>query len=1025
MSSDKFVAAVRAYAIPTGSQEKGPGRGWKTNWEPRLTIIIDCEPDPDRMESLSFGYWRVLDRGRLVDEGYFYAEDLRDEAINCLQQVSGQVAEKEISNPRVLDRAEFLRTVFYPVAYKRKGRVVGHDLPYIFSRIAKRWTIARKPPYKDGFSFVLLQFTDDHCELRDDARYPRIGVKFIDSRISFIGFTSAWKKRADVRVGNHDSKPRAYRGRFVDTRTLTCALTGELYSLADACRSFGIGAEEFRSEAKNLTVPEEAEQLRKRIRITQQLYERLHSEYKLHDLSLPIENCLSVASIGKAHFRDMGISIPRLEVPSNLGFAVEQILGWVMTSFYGGRTEVHLRKILAPVIYCDFKSMYPTINVLMGLWKYLTADKIVVEDATAKTRTFVENVTSELSFTPDIWQNLTILVEVQPDQDIFPIRTKFSQAKNAGFTIGLNSVSSPMPMWFTLADVIVSVLKTGKVPKILRAIQFRPVGTQSDMQPVSLRGSIPIDPSKDDYFKKIVEARRSAETSDDISSEESARLSSFLKTLDNVVCYGIFIQLLREVGAKTDVDVYGLETFSCTVDNPEEPGEFFFPILATLITGAARLMLALVEIEVERMGGTYAFMDTDSIAIVASEEGGIIPCQGGKETTDEGHEAIRALTWDQVESIRSKFEPLNRFNKQLVPGSILDLEDENFAQVGGGGKERKQLWCYALASKKYALFNMDNGDIILRKFSKHGLGNYIAPIDHSTQEPVPNWIDVAWKQILRPFFPSVIRDEPDWFDQIVMTKFRVSTPKMMEWFTKFNYGKSDYQEMMKPFNSFNHAPLDTLLGRSSNRSSRICLISPTHSPQGWPRRWVNTHAPDGPQVRVIPPRHGSFGTGTCIGITYRDLIESHSHTPEPKSLGPSGEPCGRKTRGLLGRRHITITDIVHIGKEANEIDRVQAGLVGSEDKVLLTYERDLWDLIQPILKEIPVAQVMEITGYSRSMVYRLKRGEKRPASDRLEILLEIVAEHSRNKLVELGYKNAFVSDRMAVVEYIRFTQRNV
>jgi len=176
------------------------------------------------------------------------------------------------------------------------------------------------------------------------------------------------------------------------------------------------------------------------------------------------------------------------------------------------------------------------------------------------------------------------------------------------------------------------------------------------------------------------------------------------------------------------------------------------------------------------------------------------------------------------------------------------------------------------------------------------------------------------------------------------------------------------------------------------------------------------------RLGVIPPKHGSFDNGTFIGISYRDLIESYRHTPEPKSLGPNGEPRGRNTRGLLGRRHIAITDIVHIEKEANTINRVQAGLVGSEEEVLLTYERDLWDLIQPILKEIPFAQIIERAGYSRSMVYRLRRRENRPSSVRIDGLLVLIAEDARTRLFELGYEDVNLDDWMAIVMYRRLLQ---
>ena len=47
----------------------------------------------------------------------------------------------------------------------------------------------------------------------------------------------------------------------------------------------------------------------------------------------------------------------------------------------------------------------------------------------------------------------------------------------------------------------------------------------------------------------------------------------------------------------------------------EKPGRYFHPLLGTLITGAARLMLALAERQVIEQGLDWAFCDTDSIAI--------------------------------------------------------------------------------------------------------------------------------------------------------------------------------------------------------------------------------------------------------------------------------------------------------------------------------------------------------------------------------------------------------------------------
>jgi len=45
-------------------------------------------------------------------------------------------------------------------------------------------------------------------------------------------------------------------------------------------------------------------------------------------------------------------------------------LGYAQSAFFGGRTGAHIRKVVVPVVYTDFLSMYSTVNSLMGLWRY-------------------------------------------------------------------------------------------------------------------------------------------------------------------------------------------------------------------------------------------------------------------------------------------------------------------------------------------------------------------------------------------------------------------------------------------------------------------------------------------------------------------------------------------------------------------------------------------------------------------------------------------------------------------------------
>ena len=795
MKPKYFTAAVRAYAREVGARPTSSRRRRRRNKEPRLTLVIAIEADKDLTENLALGHFRVFDRGKLVDAGFICPDDVRDDLLKRSTRFCEsptRAVRSNIHQPRVLRREVFFREVFFPIAYKQKGRLVAFDQPYTISRLAVRWSVARVALYKGGFSFVMLQYIDKRGVLSDDSLFPRICVKPIDSKRALIGFTSKWMKKPVAREGAKRKSARTYRGRFLDLRVLAYALTAEELSLAEACEAFGIEMSRVRPAAHERSIEKIAEVLQASTAYIWQLSRKLLEEFRHHPISLPPEYAFSPASMGKAYLREMRIAIPEIKPDQKLGLSEDETLGAAMVSYFGGRSEIRVRKLPVPVIYCDFLSMYPTVNVLMGMWNLLTAKKVRVQDATADVRKFVSEADQESLFRQETWKELPALILVVPEGDILPARAKYAQVTRSSYTIGLNHLTTPIPMWLTLPDVVASKILTGKATKIVRAIRFVPIGKQSGLKQVKLGGTIDIDPTQDDFFKKIVEERMRVKSATDISAAEAERLSQFLKTLDNSVAYGILAELNRQEGEEADVEVFGLETFQCHVEKPEKPGEFFFPIIATLITGAARLMLALVEAEVKKLTGTYAFMDTDSIAIVSSKSEGLIACPGGAELTADGREALKALTWQEVENLRDKFKKLNPYDRGAVPGSILKMEDENFSEKSGR-RELTQLLCYAIASKKYVLVNIYGDAVVLRKFSEHGLGNYLPPIDPASGEAVGDWARDAWRTILNPVFPRSERKALTWKGQIIKTMMRMSTPSMMGWFESFNKTNGNYR----------------------------------------------------------------------------------------------------------------------------------------------------------------------------------------------------------------------------------------
>jgi hypothetical protein len=62
------------------------------------------------------------------------------------------------------------------------------------------------------------------------------------------------------------------------------------------------------------------------------------------------------------------------------------------------------------------------------------------------------------------------------------------------------------------------------------------------------------------------------------------------------------------------------------------------------------------------------------------------------------------------------------------------------------------------------------------------------------------------------------------------------------------------------------------------------------------------------------------------------VLEEYAYHPEAKCADATGAPSGRQTVGLHFPRHVVIEQVRYIGKEANELEDVEAGLVHAADE---------------------------------------------------------------------------------------------
>ena len=276
----------------------------------------------------------------------------------------------------------------------------------------------------------------------------------------------------------------------------------------------------------------------------------------------------------------------------------------------------------------------------------------------------------------------------------------------------------------------------------------------------------------------------------------------------------------------------------------------------------------------------------------------------------------------------------------------------------------------------------------IRKGTEHELGACLPPTDPVTGKPVKDWIDKAWERIVRDALELPAMPNPEWMGQLATTRLAISTPQMLGWFRRWNAvnpKKPDgrqkvYSARVKPFGFLQHAPLAPGLRQAMSDGRTRCNLVAPYGERKW---WVNLRDPEGPRYRVVTYQPSGGDASVLMGRSYGDLIASHPWHPEAKSLGPDGLPCHQRTVGLLGRRPVIATDIAVIGKEANELEQVETGLIDTLEDVQTIYRRDRSEEVREMLRGISVKEAMELTGLRRRQVFYLRSGERQSRRSRL------------------------------------------
>lgn len=797
---------------------------------PRV-FTFDTETTADEYLNLKFGSFNVHENDVYHYGGLFWDERHISEKEH---KVLKEYAEKH--NIRLFSLKEFIK-LFYLEVYEKKVLCIGYNINFDLSRIILDYGHGRYSG-KDGFSFILTE----------DTTYPRLRIKHLTGRSYNVEFTRAKGKYR---------KEKTFKGHFLDVSNLACTLTdSKSLTLEKACEIFDTPIKKKATDEHGRITPKYIDYNIKDVKSTYQLFKKVRLEYEKYQLGISMTDIYSAASLGKQALNQFNIT-PFMQ--QNPEFPPE-ILGNLMSAYYGGRCECRIRKTPTKATVLDFFSMYPTVTLLLGLWDFVIADKIQYANDTENVQQLIDTFTFMDAINLDLWKQFNVLVEIEPDGDILPTRAKYAE-EDGTFNIGINHLTSNDSMYYFLPDILASKLLTSKSPKIKRAIRFIPKGIQENLKESEVYG-VHVNPKEDNLIKVLVERRQEIKGEMKKVSKESHEYDVLdaqqraLKILNNSTTYGIYIEMHPKDEEK--LDVFSNVNFG-TEGKYEQPGKFFNPIIGANITAGARLLIAIAERFVLDKGEVHAYMDTDSIFVPPY----------------------------LAEELSHLFDSLNPydFNKP-----ILEIEE---------GME--DIWFYGISSKRYCLFHRISNKIVIPEGKKlfyklHGLGHITNPFKRELQEG-DQWHKRFWEDILRfHFHPEELPDILEKYENYaVISKLAVSTGTVLRRFKGMNEGKP-FDKRIKPFN-FMLAGNGTTVNEDGENVKPIAPFNKN------------------PQV-AIEKEFIDYNTGdTLQGRQYwkplSDVFLDYIDHPEAKFEGDVG---------VLQRKHLKPTGCVYIGKEANKVE---------------------------------------------------------------------------------------------------------
>jgi hypothetical protein len=883
---------------------------------PTLSVIIETVAANGRSGPARFGCYLICRRDQVLVRGFFHGPAVTTDDAMLLDQLSRRL---KLDPP--LPLREFLALLFRN-NWKKQEPLVGFNLASHLCRLAADWTdvastqrraakrrlIRKNTPKRQSFfaggvSLILWTSSNPKAgrQLRN-GRYenrfrPRVLLKVLANGAVALGFANLGKSdrvRLDSDAGDGKSSRRRLPRRLLPLERLANAAAGRrLTDLEDACAYFDVPSPT--ELGPDASAQELANGCMTRADTVHLLYDLLIKRHQQLRLPIAADQVYSTAGYAKAAYDKLGITPPLDRYQGDLAG-----LGAAGCAAYGGWTGVGIRSIPGspplPARLLDAAGMYPVCAHKTGIWQLLTAETLHLEPV--KPAVVERWLRQQRPDTLEIGPALNVFCRLRSNGDVLPHRIR----PGTTWITTIAALTCKDSLWWPLADVVRSYFDTGRIPKIDACLQLEGRGRIPDLQPIDLPGLGRFDPNEpsSDFFLFLADGRRILESGGTpLDPREAAILGGHYKQWDNSGCSGVFFEVHPDEPTKRlrKGTVLGPDgPYDTQAHSFESCGRWFFPPFYSLVTAAGRLLLYLAIREWETHGGTVIYWDTDSVAGLATPDGGPVTIPDGDRTT-----TAHALSYPDVENVCRALERHSPYPADPHDAPTLFRLESEHAAAGDA-----QLYLHATSSKRKTPYTINNdGSPAPISPSEFALGY----LTHPAHDDI-DWISQGWA------WAALYGPEPDWIDNAALAEHHVTRHQDIKRLNETAFPN------LRPWDTIITARTERLYNRTAHSTHPLPVV--VHAPNLEPEqaRWFDyTTGTPLPPARVTEYAASEISSRRVLHLSsFRSILIQHIRAPERKATGPDGNPCRSSTAGRLTSTPTHTYKTEPIGRESNYTD---------------------------------------------------------------------------------------------------------